>query len=433
MAISEVEIPNHPNQGITFPDSALAHELLDHLTGIEAGASSHNSFHLPGSKNLAPMDDEEKYKKEQANMNGKIAVVDHYGDADDLDFLQDNSIGYVINSHVFEHLPNPIKALLEWFRVIRDKGYIFLIVPQRGAQLTDVGRNLTTFAEWRTAYEEDYTVASMPADRTAAAGGERGHYWVYSSDSLKALFTELDSTHALKLVAEEDPDSKVRNGFTLVYQLDKSKTLQLVTQEGITPMSKTLPSKPVKATTAPRKSLWEAQPAAQELELVGGGPSQQAPHGRFPKSEGKDDGFQLKRDQDAAQKKADEKALSKNDAAAAKSRQERLANPPPRHNKPDSYAKVDSDSDQKVVVVDNRRENREDRREDTRMNEPARKEQVVVLTNPTRVTREEKREDIRMNEPTRDTDQDEQFLDEDGKLLDNTLPSLKPVEPDKQK
>ena len=41
-----------PDKKFSFPDSELAHRLLDHLFGIEIGGSEHNSFHLPHCLNV---------------------------------------------------------------------------------------------------------------------------------------------------------------------------------------------------------------------------------------------------------------------------------------------------------------------------------------------------------------------------------------------
>ena len=45
--------------------------------------------------------------------------------------VQDASYDCVFSSHSLEHVANPIKALLEWKRVIRDHGLLLLILPNR--------------------------------------------------------------------------------------------------------------------------------------------------------------------------------------------------------------------------------------------------------------------------------------------------------------
>lgn len=65
-------------------------------------------------------------------------------DAHDLDPIEDRSVDFIIASHVFEHLHNPIRALQSWHRVLVHNGVVLLIVPD--ARYTfDRGRPLTTF------------------------------------------------------------------------------------------------------------------------------------------------------------------------------------------------------------------------------------------------------------------------------------------------
>ncbi len=45
--------------------------------------------------------------------------------------VQDASYDCVFSSHSLEHVANPIKALLEWKRVIRDHGFMLLVLPNR--------------------------------------------------------------------------------------------------------------------------------------------------------------------------------------------------------------------------------------------------------------------------------------------------------------
>ncbi len=57
-------------------------------------------------------------------------LADYYGDATDLPFLND-SLNYVASSHVIEHVANPLAALVEWVRVLRHGGYVYMVVPDR--------------------------------------------------------------------------------------------------------------------------------------------------------------------------------------------------------------------------------------------------------------------------------------------------------------
>jgi predicted SAM-dependent methyltransferase len=51
--------------------------------------------------------------------------------ADDLNCISNNSQDFVIASHVFEHLTNPIKALEEFYRVTKNEWIIYLVVPEK--------------------------------------------------------------------------------------------------------------------------------------------------------------------------------------------------------------------------------------------------------------------------------------------------------------
>jgi SAM-dependent methyltransferase len=56
--------------------------------------------------------------------------ADYYGDACALPF-HDSSLRYVATSHVIEHVANPLAAIREWYRVLRHRGIIYMVVPDR--------------------------------------------------------------------------------------------------------------------------------------------------------------------------------------------------------------------------------------------------------------------------------------------------------------
>lgn len=237
MAIREVVVEGAENMGHNFPDHYLAHQLLDGLKGIELGASSHNSFHLEGSINVAPADDEELWRGEQIKMNSKYAVVDLYGEANNIP-LPDNSQDYVISSHSMEHVPDLVGAFIEIARVLKDGGILFMIVPKRGARAEDADRPISTPEDFAKAYNEKWTPDTVPEEVTKAAGGRRQHYWVFSLESLKEVL--LWSTGAdyggWDIIAEEQSDSKAGNGHTLVARLRKPappESLVGVTREAL--------------------------------------------------------------------------------------------------------------------------------------------------------------------------------------------------------
>ena len=65
-----------------------------------------------------------------SNLEGRTEV-DYVTDAANLSFALDGSQDFVCSSHVLEHLANPLKAIGEWKRVIKEEGIIYVGVPDK--------------------------------------------------------------------------------------------------------------------------------------------------------------------------------------------------------------------------------------------------------------------------------------------------------------
>ena len=61
-------------------------------------------------------------------INGALLGKQYFAHGADLPF-EDESYGFIMASHNLEHYPNPLKALLEWDRVLKPGGYMFLNLP----------------------------------------------------------------------------------------------------------------------------------------------------------------------------------------------------------------------------------------------------------------------------------------------------------------
>jgi GT2 family glycosyltransferase/Flp pilus assembly protein TadD/glycosyltransferase involved in cell wall biosynthesis len=194
-----------------FPESALAHQLLDGLKGIEIGASAHNPFGL-NTRNVGL--DLGGYTKEQLDITGTYATLDIVAPADTIP-LDDDSEDFVLSSHVIEHCPDMIKALIEWYRVIRKGGYLYIIVPFRDAAPTDKGRPLS---EW-SHLVDDYIRGVTSETEPEANGIPFGycHYHVFDSSNMQTFMQQIFDER-LQLVAQQEPDDKIGNGFTIVYR-----------------------------------------------------------------------------------------------------------------------------------------------------------------------------------------------------------------------
>ena len=167
----------------------IAVRYLGGLSGVEIGGSAHNRFPVDAINidRYARMDT--IYKDEERRLSGRALAVDIVAPGDDLP-LEDDSVDFVLASHVIEHFPDPIKALLEWERVASK--YVFLVVPHRDRTF-DSDRELTPVDELIERHASGFT------------SDEDRHWSVWSCES----FVELCQRIGLKVVETEDPDKKV--------------------------------------------------------------------------------------------------------------------------------------------------------------------------------------------------------------------------------
>jgi SAM-dependent methyltransferase len=206
-----------------FKEHELAHALLDGLTGLEIGAGAHNPFGLR-TRNVAIPEGYEFYAKYQRReMRVEPAPVDIWAPADNIP-VPDASEDFIITSHVLEHLPNVIAAFVEWNRIVRDGGYVFMIVPLKHALPANVSRELTPLAHFLEDYDQKVTLDTHPVE--GVPGGRMGDYHTFTPDSLLDVveWMRIAQLGEWELAAQEDIDSKVGNGFTLAFRVRHSRS-----------------------------------------------------------------------------------------------------------------------------------------------------------------------------------------------------------------
>ena len=185
-----------------FPESKLAHEMLDHLQGVEIGASAHNPFNL-NTRNIDYTDDySTSFKEAEKLCTGRCAKVDIVASGDNL-LLANGSVDFVISSHVIEHFYDPIKTVQEWLRVVKPGGYVYMIVPHK-ERTFDRDKARTTLAELIRRHE-------FPDD-PIPPHHDHHSFWI------TADFIDLCDYMGWKIAAVQDVDDKVGNGFTVVIQ-----------------------------------------------------------------------------------------------------------------------------------------------------------------------------------------------------------------------
>lgn len=110
--------------------------------GVEIGAFKNP---VPG---ISPI-----YVDKFAEFAAQPTRADYLGEATSLPFY-DSSLNYIVASHVLEHSSNPIKALKEWFRVLKPKGIAYVIVPNKRFTW-DRNRPTTDFEHMLEDYRSD--------------------------------------------------------------------------------------------------------------------------------------------------------------------------------------------------------------------------------------------------------------------------------------
>ena len=190
------------------PGYELAIRYLDGLRGVEIGGAAHNRYPVDALNVDRAPEPDAAYRDAQMELAGEVAHVDLVAEGNRLP-LADKSTDFVLASHVIEHFPDPVGALLEWERVATR--YLFLVVPHRDRTF-DAGRPLTTADELLERHAEGFR------------SDEDRHWSVWDCES----FVELCDRIGLDVVATEDPDLKVGNGFAVVIAVDPERPLGAV-------------------------------------------------------------------------------------------------------------------------------------------------------------------------------------------------------------
>ena len=152
---------------------------------------------------------------------GEWARIDIAADAHAIP-VADSSQDFVLHSHVWSYLADPLGALEEWTRVVRDGGFIYIIVPKRDVVAYDAARRVTPLS----VHVRHYGLRSTHESRAAEQGLHgRGHYSVFSPSSLREMvdwFNRMDWHCQLREAGFQETDDKVGNGHAMVLRVRKA-------------------------------------------------------------------------------------------------------------------------------------------------------------------------------------------------------------------
>lgn len=132
-------------------------EFINGAKGLEIGGPSYifsKKGFLPIYEYVDSMDNlnysaetiwEGEIKNELFIYNGRTLGNQYIRDAVDLHGLPDSGYNFVVSSEMIQHIANPLRALYEWKRVLKPKGHLVLIVPNK-ERTFDHKRPVTTLS-----------------------------------------------------------------------------------------------------------------------------------------------------------------------------------------------------------------------------------------------------------------------------------------------
>jgi SAM-dependent methyltransferase len=192
-----------------FPESQLAHDLLDGLVGLSVGDSAHNDWGLDTTSVDYTDSMDTVFKKEEIRLCGEARSVDIVANGDNIP-VADKSFDFVISSHVIEHFFDPIKAIKEWVRIARK--YVFIICPQPDADPTDRGKLITGLQE---------LVQRHTGETPWPEVDDHRHWTRWTCET----FREMCAAYGWHVSHWQDPDDKVGNGFAVMIDVNPKKLI----------------------------------------------------------------------------------------------------------------------------------------------------------------------------------------------------------------
>ena len=201
-----------------LPESVLAHKYCVGK-GLEIGGSEHNPFGL-NSVNVDFTDSMyTRFKKEEIRLCGKALKVDIVAPGDDIP-LPNESQDFIVSSHVIEHFPNPIKALIEWDRLVRPGGIIFMIVPHKERTFDKVRENTPL----------EHLIEDFKNNTTTRHGDPNDHDHCWITDGFVELINYMIEEYHMKweIVEVQETDDKIGDGFTVVIRKIGTRDTKIV-------------------------------------------------------------------------------------------------------------------------------------------------------------------------------------------------------------
>jgi SAM-dependent methyltransferase len=136
-------------------------KITNNKSGIEIGGPSDSTGNIIYENAISI--DNIIFSKETIWSSHNTEDYNYYGDKKGKIFINDtvnislvnNEVyDFLFSSHSLEHIANPLKAINEWLRIIKNGGYIIIIVPEKSVCF-DHKRNYSKFSTLLSQYEKN--------------------------------------------------------------------------------------------------------------------------------------------------------------------------------------------------------------------------------------------------------------------------------------
>lgn len=122
----------------------------------------------------------------------------------DLKQIEDNSYDFLLSCNNLEHIANPIKALAEWKRVIKEGGALILILPRKESNF-DHRRSITSLNHIINDYKNNVDESDLGAldevlrDHDLSRDPHAGNYENFKTRTLNNLYTRTMHHHVFDI------------------------------------------------------------------------------------------------------------------------------------------------------------------------------------------------------------------------------------------
>ena len=188
-------------------------------SGIEIGAL-YDPLKIPLSAKVKYLDcaSERELRKRYSELEFKnIVYVDILDNGEKLETIEDSSQDFIIANHFLEYCENPISAVANFVRVLKNNGVLFICVPDKRYSF-DNDRKTTTFGHLLRDYEQGPICSKNDHFRDWVVFVERKENEDEIQQRMKELISESYSIH-YHVWAEKDM-------LTFFEMLDKQSACQ---------------------------------------------------------------------------------------------------------------------------------------------------------------------------------------------------------------